>query len=174
MPRIEEHQLRPWGWENDPEEESLRFSSMDYLAACTYNSYALFFKLQDEERPKALAVLREGLEKTLAQCRQLVGTIEKNENDDDHSFVKRRDSTVKFVVKYWEAEDGVPSLSDVENAHFASSSLGDTGRFVVEGMAYGEKPECLPSAKPVVSAFQANFVPGGSSLSSTPITTPTT
>ncbi|AEO55607.1 hypothetical protein MYCTH_2299610 [Thermothelomyces thermophilus ATCC 42464] len=88
-------------------------------------------------------------------------TIEKNENDDDHSFVKRRDSTVKFVVKYWEAEDGVPSLSDVENAHFASFSLGDTGRFVVEGMAYGEKPECLASAKPVVSTFQANFVHGG-------------
>jgi hypothetical protein len=161
MPKTEEYQLRPLGWENDPEEERLRFSSMDYLAACTYNSYALFFGLLDEARPKAVATLREGLERTLAQCRQLVGTIEKNDHDDDHSFIKKRDSTVKFVVKYFEAEDDAPSMADIEKAHFASSSLGDTSRFVVEGMAYGEKPECLPSAKPVISAYQANFIPGG-------------
>ncbi|EAQ88402.1 hypothetical protein CHGG_05021 [Chaetomium globosum CBS 148.51] len=161
MPETEEYQLRPLGWENDPEVERLRFSSLDYLAACTYNSYALFFKLKDEERAKTLAVLKEGLERTLAQCRQLVGTIEKNDDDDDHSFVKKRDSTVKFVVKYFEEEDDTPSMSDIERAHFASSSLGDTGRFVVEGMSYGEKPECLPSTKPVVSAFQANFITGG-------------
>lgn len=161
MPKIEEYQLRPLGWENDPEVERLRFSSLDYLAACTYNSYALFFKLKDEERPRTLAALKEGLERTLAQCRQLVGTIEKNDDNDDHSFVKKRDSTVKLVVKYFEAEDNAPSMSDIEKAHFASSSLGDTGRFVVEGMSYGEKPECLPSAKPIVSAFQANFIPGG-------------
>lgn len=161
MPKTEEYQLRPLGWEQDPEEERLRFSSLDYLAACTYNSYAIFFKLADEERANAVDVLRQGLERTLAQCRQLVGTIEKNKDDDDHSFVKRRDSTVRFIVKYWDAADGVPSLAEMEKAHFATSSLGDTSRFVVEGMAYGEKPECLPSASPVVSAFQANFVPGG-------------
>jgi hypothetical protein len=161
MPRTDEYQLRPLGWENDPAEERLRFSSLDYLAACTYNSYALFFKLVDEERPRAVTVLREGLERTLAQCRQLVGTIEKNEHDDDHSFVKKRDSSVKFIVKYFRVEDGVPSMTDIEDAHFASSCLGDTSRFVAEGMAYGEKPECLPSAKPVISAYQANFVPGG-------------
>ncbi|KAK3292085.1 transferase [Chaetomium fimeti] len=161
MPKTEEYQFRPLGWENDPEVERLRFSSLDYLAACTYNSYALFFKLEDEERPGTLAALKEGLERTLAQCRQLVGTIEKNDDDDDHSFVKKRDSTVRLVVKYFEAEDNVPSMSEIEKAHFASSSLGDTGRFVVEGMTYGEKPECFPSAKPVVSAYQANFIPGG-------------
>jgi hypothetical protein len=160
MPRTELYQLRPLGWETDPEEERIRFSSLDYLAACTFNSYALFFKLKDEERSTAVAVLKEGLERTLAQCRQLVGTIEKNEHDDDHSFVRKRDSTVKFVVKYFEPEDAVPSMSDLEKAHFASSGF-DTNRFVVDGMAYGEKPECLPSAKPVVSAFQANLIPGG-------------
>jgi len=160
MTRTEEYHLHPLGWETDPDEERLRFSSLDYLAACTYNSYALFFKLGDEEWASSVAVLREGLERTLAQCRQLVGTIEKNEHDDDHSFVKRRESTVKFVVKYFEPEDGVPSMSDMEKAHFATSCL-DPSAFIVEGMEYGEKPECLPSAKPVISAFQANFIPGG-------------
>ncbi|KAJ4300621.1 hypothetical protein N0V88_003305 [Collariella sp. IMI 366227] len=161
MPKTEEYQLRPQGRENDPEEERLRFSSLDYLAACTWNSYALFFKLKDAEQANAVAVLREGLERTLAQCRQMVGTIEKNEHDDDHSFVKKRDSTVKFVIKYFNTEDSVPSLSEIETAHFASCSLGDTTRFVVDGMTYGEKPECLPSASPIISAFQANFIPGG-------------
>ncbi|KAK4149271.1 omega-hydroxypalmitate O-feruloyl transferase [Chaetomidium leptoderma] len=161
MPETEEYQLRPLGWENSPEEERLRFSSMDYLAACTYNSYAVFFKLEDEARPKAVAVLKEGLERTLAQCSQLVGTMEKNNHDDDHSFVKKRDSTVRFVVKYFDAEDNVPSMPNIEKAHFASSFLGDTTRFVVDGMAYGEKSECLPSAKPAVSAYQANFIRGG-------------
>ncbi|KAK4244899.1 omega-hydroxypalmitate O-feruloyl transferase [Corynascus novoguineensis] len=151
MPRIEEYQLQ----------ERLRFSRLEYLAACVYNIYALFFKLQDEERPRAIAVLKESLERTLAQCRQLVGRIEKNEHDDDHSFVKRRYSIVKFVVKYFEAEDDVPSIFDIEKAHFSQSSLGDSGRSVVEGMEYGEKPECLPSANPVISAFQANLIPGG-------------
>lgn len=161
MPKTEEYQLHPRGWENDPEEERLRFSSLDYLAASTYNSYALFFKLADDEKVRSAEVLREGLAMTLAQCRQLVGTIEKNEDDDDHSFVKRRDTTVKFVVKYFGAEYNIPSMSDIEEAHFASSCLGDVTRLVIEGMKYGEKPECLPSAKPVISAYQANFVPGG-------------
>ncbi|GAB1319809.1 Trichothecene 3-O-acetyltransferase [Madurella fahalii] len=161
MAKTEEYQLRPLGWESDPQEERLRFSSLDYLAACTYNSYAIFFKLKDEERPNVVTALRQGLERTLAQCRQLVGTIEPNAADDDHSFVKKRDSTVKFVVKYFSADDGAPSISDIEKAHFASSYLGDTTRFIIEGMTYGEKPECLPSAKPVVSAYQANFIPGG-------------
>lgn len=158
---IEEYQLRPLGWENDPEEERLRFSSLDYLAACTYNSYAIFFKLDDEERPKAVATLREGLEHTLAQCRQLVGNIEKNPDNDDHSFVKKRDTSVKFVVKYFDNGDNVPSMAELEKAHFTSLSLGDTSRFIIDGMAYGEKSECHPNANPILSAYQANFIPGG-------------
>ncbi|KAK0734707.1 hypothetical protein B0T26DRAFT_845136 [Lasiosphaeria miniovina] len=162
MAKTEEFQIRPKGWENDADEERIRFSSLDYLAASTYNSYALFFRLDDAARANAVEVLKKGLAVTLAQCRQLVGTIEKNAGDDDHSFVKRRDSAVKLVVKTFAPGDGVPSLDELEKAHFASSALGDSSRLlVVDGMTYGEKPECLPSAKPVVAAFQANLVPGG-------------
>lgn len=164
MPKTVEYQLRPLGWENDPEEERIRFSSLDYLAACTYNSWAIFLRLKDdseETKAKTVDVLKAGLERTLSQCRHLAGTIEKNAGDDDHSFVKRRETTVKFVVKYFSASDDVPSVSDLEAANFASTRLGDTTRFVVDGMSYGEKPEYLPSAHPVVSAFQANFIPGG-------------
>ncbi|KAL2017223.1 hypothetical protein VTK56DRAFT_2430 [Thermocarpiscus australiensis] len=63
--------------------------------------------------------------------------------------------------KYFREEDNVPSISELEQAHFASSCLGDVTRFAVEGMSYGEKPECLPSAEPVIAAYQANFIPGG-------------
>ncbi|KAK4441978.1 omega-hydroxypalmitate O-feruloyl transferase [Podospora aff. communis PSN243] len=163
MPKIVEYQLRPLGWENDPEEERIRFSSLDYLAASTYNSYAIFFRLQDDSddaKAKVVETLKSGLERTLAQCRQLVGTIEKNPDNDDHSFVKKRDTTVKFIVKYFDHSDSIPSLSEMEANHFLSSKLGDTTQFVVDGMGYGEKPECLPSNNPVISAFQANFIPG--------------
>lgn len=47
MPRIENLQLRPLGWETDPEEERFKLSTLDYLSARTYNNYALFFKLED-------------------------------------------------------------------------------------------------------------------------------
>lgn len=53
MPRLEESQIHPWGWENDPEEERFKLSTMDYLSAMTYNNYALFFKLEDEEKRSA-------------------------------------------------------------------------------------------------------------------------
>ncbi|KAK3370517.1 hypothetical protein B0H63DRAFT_402672 [Podospora didyma] len=161
MSKTEEYQLRPHGWENDPEEERIRFSSLDYLAASTYNSYALFFKLDDDEKSKAVEVLKEGLSKTLAQCRQLVGIIEKNPDNDDHSFVKKRDTSIKLIVKTFDANDDFPSFQDIEKAHFASSCLGDVSRLVVEGMSYEEKPESLTSARPAISAYQANLIPGG-------------
>jgi hypothetical protein len=50
MPKVEEFQLHPLGWENDPEEERFKLSTLDYLSAMTYNNYALFFKLEDVEK----------------------------------------------------------------------------------------------------------------------------
>ncbi|KAH8658120.1 transferase [Xylariales sp. PMI_506] len=52
-------------------------------------------------------------------------------------------------------------MADLKKAHFVSTALGDTSRFIVEGMEYGEKPETLANANPVIAAFQANFIPGG-------------
>ncbi|KAL2213709.1 hypothetical protein CC79DRAFT_1327605 [Sarocladium strictum] len=161
MARTEEFQLRPMGWETDPAEERIRLSTFDYLAAAVYNSYALYFRLEETDRPKVLEALKGSLERTLSQCRQLVGRLEKNHDDDDHSFVKRRDDTVRLVVTYWDETDGVPSFSDVEQAQYCSSVLGDVSRFVVPGMEYGERPECMLDARPVISAFKINFIPGG-------------
>ena len=50
MHKVEEFQLHPLGWENGPEEERFKISTLDYLAAMTYNNYALFFKLDDAEK----------------------------------------------------------------------------------------------------------------------------
>ncbi|OTA57487.1 acyltransferase [Hypoxylon sp. EC38] len=163
MPKKEEYRLRPYGWENDPEQESIRLSTLDYLAACVYNNYALFFKLDDgADKAKIAEVIKEGLERTLAQARHLVGTIEKNEYGD-HSFVKKKDSTVGFIVQYLDSpEDNFPSFSELEAAHFASSKLGDRIPLLSwNGLTYGERPECHPDASPFISAFQANFIPGG-------------
>lgn len=55
MPRIEETQLRPWGWEDAPEEERFKLSTLDYLSAMTWNNYALFFRLDDAEKRLVLA-----------------------------------------------------------------------------------------------------------------------
>jgi hypothetical protein len=51
MPRIEEYQLYPLGWENDPEEERFRLSTLDYLSTTTYTNTALFFKVADTDKP---------------------------------------------------------------------------------------------------------------------------
>lgn len=75
----------------------------------------------------------------------------KNRDNNDHCFIKKRNSTVKFIVQHFGADDKVPSLSDMEATHFASSKLGDTSRFVVDGMGYSEKPDCLPSARSLMT-----------------------
>lgn len=54
MPKIEEFQLHPLGWESDPEEERFKLSILDYLSAMTYNNYAIFFKLDDSEKELVL------------------------------------------------------------------------------------------------------------------------
>jgi hypothetical protein len=106
-------------------------------------------------------VLKEGLERTLAQTRHLVSTIEKEE-DGTHSFVKKKDSTVKFVVQYLDSpEDNFPSLADIEKAHFVSTALGDINILSNVPMTYGEKPEANPDASPVTASYKANFIPSG-------------
>ncbi|KAI1459904.1 acyltransferase [Annulohypoxylon moriforme] len=163
MPTKQEFQLHPWGWENDPEEERIRLSALDYLAACVYNNYALFFKLDEKaDKARIAEVIKEGLERTLAQVRHLVGTIEKNEQGD-HSFVKKKDSTVGFIIQHLDTpEDDFPSFSELEDAHFVSSKISDKiPTLSWNGLVYGERPECHPDASPFISAFQANFIPGG-------------
>jgi hypothetical protein len=54
MPRIEEYQLHPWGWENDPEEERFRLSTLDYLSTITYTNTAVFYKLVESQKALVL------------------------------------------------------------------------------------------------------------------------
>lgn len=50
MPKIEEIQIHPLGWETDPEEERFKLSTLDYLSTVTYTNSAFFFRLTDEEK----------------------------------------------------------------------------------------------------------------------------
>jgi hypothetical protein len=50
MPRIEEIDLHPWGWETDPEEERFRLSTLDYLTTKTFTNMALFFKVEPSQK----------------------------------------------------------------------------------------------------------------------------
>ncbi|TPX11651.1 uncharacterized protein E0L32_007630 [Thyridium curvatum] len=163
MPREQVYALRPFGWENDPEEERFKLSTLDYLTGCTYTNFFLFFRLRDDEKQHAIEVLRLGLERTLSQTRPLCGIIERDPQGG-HSFVKKRDSTVKFVVQWLDgAEDAdkYPSIDDLAKGHFRGTQLGDFDTWTVSPMTYGEKPEAHPDSKPVVAAFKANFVRGG-------------
>lgn len=162
-PKREEYQIFPTGHDNDPEEERYPLGTLDYLSACTYNNYAVFFKLNDEDKPQVAKVLKEGLERTLAQTRHLVGKIEKDdEKGRSHSYVKRKDSSVQFNVQWLDsAQEAFPSYEALEKAEFASSSLGDFAVLSVDGFTYGEQPACNPNAEPVIAAYQANFIPGG-------------
>lgn len=106
-------------------------------------------------------ILKSGLEAALSQARHLVGTIEKRE-DGDHAFVKRKDSTVKFVVQYMDSSDTAsPSLSDIRKNHFKASTLGDVSILSNLPMTFGEKPEAHPDNSPEISSFKASFISGG-------------
>ncbi|KAE8420190.1 transferase [Aspergillus pseudocaelatus] len=161
MAKQEVFYLHPLGWENDPDVERIKVSTLDYMTACTYNSYALFFKLDDADKPKVAAVLQAGLERTLSQARHLCGKIEKDATDG-YSFVKRKDSTVRFFVQWLDSLEGnFPSFDDIEKSHFSATTLGDLNLWSVSPMTYGEKPEAHPDRSPVVAAFKANFIRGG-------------
>ncbi|KAG7403659.1 Trichothecene 3-O-acetyltransferase [Fusarium oxysporum f. sp. rapae] len=163
MPKQHVYHLHPLGWENDPEEERFKVTTLDYLTVCSYNNYALFFKLEDSEKERAAEILKAGLERTLAQARHYCGTIEKDPGGG-HSFTKKRDSTVRFFVQWLDAPedaDKYPSFEDLEKTNFSAVTLGDLEQWSVPPMTYGEKPEAHPDNNPVVSAFKANFIRGG-------------
>ncbi|RDW84064.1 uncharacterized protein DSM5745_04390 [Aspergillus mulundensis] len=163
MPVSKSYHIRPLEWENDPEVERYRISTLDYLSVSSYNNYALFFRLVDSEKPNAVNILKAGLERTLAQARHLCGAIEKDPSGG-HAFTKRKDSTVQFVVQWLDLEEDAetyPSIDDIEEANFAAVKLGDLNLWSVPPMTYGEKPEAHIDARPVVAAYKANFVRGG-------------
>ncbi|KAJ5779432.1 Transferase [Penicillium paradoxum] len=163
MPKQDDFYLHPFGWENDPEEERFKVSTLDYLTACTYNNYALFFRVDDTDKPRVADVLKTGLERTLSQIRHICGTIEKDPSGG-HSFVKKKDSTVLFVVQWLDCPEDIdvyPSFDEIAEGNFCTSVLGDLNRWSVPPMTYGEKPEAHPDSSPVIAAYKANFIRGG-------------
>ncbi|KAF9760832.1 hypothetical protein IL306_004102, partial [Fusarium sp. DS 682] len=110
---------------------------------------------------KAVAVLKEGFERTLAQVRHLVGTIEKDD-DGYHSIVRKKTSTFQFVVQYLDSpEDIFPSFDEIAEAHYLSPILGDISVLTNYPMTCGNKPEAHPDNSPTVASAKANFIPGG-------------
>ncbi|KAI8301902.1 Trichothecene 3-O-acetyltransferase TRI101 [Colletotrichum sp. SAR11_59] len=163
MAKQQIYQLRPYGWENDPEEEKFKVSTLDYLTAQVYCNYAVFFRLSDEEKPRVVEILKAGLERTLAQARHMNGSIEKDPKGG-HSFTKRKDSIVAFHVQWLDDPSDAkkyPSFDDIHQANYNAVILGDQRLWSVPPMTYGEKPEAYPDNSPVTSAFKANFVRGG-------------
>ncbi|KAJ4363404.1 hypothetical protein N0V83_009697 [Neocucurbitaria cava] len=161
MPRVKEFQLCPFGWENDPAEERYKLGTLDYLSTTTWTNTAIFFKLEDAEKAKAEAILKEGLERTLSQIRHYAGTIERDE-DGHHSIVKKKNSTVRFVVQHLDSpEDKYPSFDKIAKAHFLSTVLGDINVLSNAPMTCGNKPEAHPDNHPAISSYKANFIAGG-------------
>ncbi|KAK1838808.1 acyl transferase [Colletotrichum chrysophilum] len=163
MAKQQIYHLRPCGWENDPEEEKFKVSTLDYLTAQVYCNYAVFFRLLDEAKPRVVEILKAGLERTLAQARHMNGSIEKDP-EGGHSFTKRKDSIVAFHVQWLDDPSDAtkyPSFDDIHQANYNAVILGDQRLWSVQPMTYGEKPEAYPDNSPVISAFKANFVRGG-------------
>lgn len=161
MSKREVFELHPAGWESDPAEEIFKLSTLDYCVGQVYTNYALFFKITDAEKPKAVSVLKRGLEITLSQCRQLVGRVEEHP-DGGFCFRKKKEDTVQFHVQWLDGpEDKYPSFDDLEKRHFVSQSLGNMDTWCVQPMVYGEKPEAQPASNPKASAFKASFISGG-------------
>lgn len=160
MAKVHKYELHPTGWEADPLEERYPLSTLDYLCACVYVSFAVFFKIDDDAaKPHIADVLKRGLEKTLSQARHLCGTIERNADVSDgasatpHSFVKRRESTVQFVVQYVEDDESFSEYKELEKQYFVTNSLGGkVEEYSVAPMTYGEKPEAQLDNHPKLAA----------------------
>ncbi|PGH18373.1 hypothetical protein AJ79_00439 [Helicocarpus griseus UAMH5409] len=164
MPKQQVIELRPKGWENDPEDEYLRLGLLDYVVGQVYTNWALFFKLSDSDDRKAIIdTIQRGLEVTLSQCRQLCGYVEEHP-EGGLCFHKKRESTVEFHVQWLdgpEDEGKYPSFDDLDKQHFTAQSLGNLSTWCVAPMTYGEKPEAQPTSNPKTSAFKASFIRGG-------------
>lgn len=163
MPKQEVYRLRSLGWESDPEEEKLKLSTLDYISVSTYNNYCLFFRLDDALKPRAVQVLKEGLERTLSQARHLVGRIERDPEGGYH-ILRNRDDTVEFHVQWLDAPEDAekyPSIDDIQRTNFSTVTLGNLEQWSVLPMTYGERPEANIEALPIVAAFKINFVRGG-------------
>lgn len=126
------YQLRPVGWENDPEEERFKLSLFDPIILVVYCHFALYFRLDGtaETKERTSAVLKQGLEKTLSQVRHLAGKIEKDP-EGGFSFVKKKDTAVEFVVKSLDSPEH-PSIDDIEKASFSCKSLGNLSQYAIK------------------------------------------
>ncbi|KAF7537487.1 hypothetical protein G7054_g3672 [Neopestalotiopsis clavispora] len=161
MPSKQVFQIHPYGWEQDPEEERLKVSTIDRTPVTTYNHYVVYFRVDDADKDRAVDVLRAGLEKTLSQAKYFCSTIEKDP-EGGHSFVKKKDSTVKLVLQRLDLPgDNYPSLDEIEAAYFSARSLGDINTWSIPEMTWGERPEAEPDNSPVVAAYQINLTKGG-------------
>ncbi|CAI6033840.1 unnamed protein product [Clonostachys chloroleuca] len=161
MPRIKEYQLHPTGWENDPEREEIKLCTLDYLTTMAYLNHALFFEVKEEEKAKVEIILKEGLERTLSQTRQMNGYVEPN-NVGGYSIIKRKDDTVKFAVQYLDSpEDNFPSYSTIAKAHFTTAALGDVKVLCNASHVFGRTPEARAANRPALGSFKATFIPGG-------------
>ncbi|KAK1573695.1 uncharacterized protein LY79DRAFT_583456 [Colletotrichum navitas] len=70
-----------------------------------------------------------------------------------YSFVKRKESTVQFVVHQLDPRGNYPSLDDIEQSYFSGHSLQDINLWSVPGLTWGEEsPEADPDNSPVVAA----------------------
>ncbi|KXH30347.1 hypothetical protein CSAL01_11129 [Colletotrichum salicis] len=156
--------LRPSGWELDPEEERYKLSTLDPTPQSAYNHYVLPFRLADEKKDNAVEILKAGLQRTFSQARYMCATIERDP-EGGYSFVKKKESAVRFVVHRLNPNNGHPSLDTIEASHFSGNSLQDINLWSIPELTWGERPEADPDNSPVVAAFQLNVMEGGLILS---------
>jgi hypothetical protein len=112
-------------------------------------------------KSKATEILKQGLERTLSQVRQFVGTIERDQ-DGQHSIVRKKTSTFKFVVQHLDTpRDSFPSFEEIAESNFLSPVLGDIDVLSNLPMTCGNKPEAHPDNSPVISSYKVNLIRGG-------------
>lgn len=130
MPNIEEHWVYPT---HVTHYESFRLATIDLMVPPIYSTYSLVFQLdQTCDKHRIIRWLRNSLEMTLGQCRQLVGTIEKNEFGD-FSVVRTINSGARLEIQWLDEEDFV-SYSELEGHNFSSCAFGDIETLCVDGM----------------------------------------
>ncbi|KAI0449665.1 transferase [Xylaria acuta] len=147
-------QVKPRGWQNDPEQEIWTLADLEYAMPSGFIRIMFLYGLSEPiDHDNIITQLRGGLETTLDQCRTLTGVFRKQGGEVD--IVRSRGSAVPFIIKH--SDDKQASYEDLEVAGFPTIEVSKQA--ALEDMG-NTLTNTLESGRPLLE-LQVTWISGG-------------
>lgn len=153
--------IRPLGHESGPETEVFQLSNLDYLVPPFYIMLSLCYKINEQQDRGTIAQnLKEGLQITVNQYRNVAATIQTEPTTGKLSAVRKRDEGVNFTINVMDEADEFPDFKTLNEENFTFKKMDVNKLFPEEvskriGALFQDGTD-----SPAVVA-QANFIRGG-------------